>query len=298
VNARASERSRRFLEYYGSREGQLFLTQQVRWLAAAAFALLSIFNLTDLDREITQRFFDAAHGNFPLANDWWLKAVLHDAARVASAAGALAVLAITLVAWLVPRLLGAHSRRHELAFVSAAILLGAAVVATFKHYSAHACPWNIIDFGGLAPYRPLVSRYEGLLPIDGCFPAGHPLVGYAWLCVGFALHPGAPRAARTWTLAALLAGTVAGAVQVMRGAHFVSHVLWTAWAVWAIDLALLALYRLRGSATSGSRKCPVLAGQELCDTERQNHEEQRQPIIDGRPLESPRIGRFGKPETE
>jgi membrane-associated PAP2 superfamily phosphatase len=36
-------------------------------------------------------------------------------------------------------------------------------------------------------------------------------------------------------------------VQVARGAHFASHVLWTAWVAWAVTLALAAA-RSRSSA--------------------------------------------------
>jgi membrane-associated PAP2 superfamily phosphatase len=243
-------RSRGFLQHYASGEGRRFLTLQAWWLAATALALLGIFALGDLDREIARGFFDAARHEFPLADDWWLKTVLHDAARTASALAALAVLAVGGVAWLAPRLERTHSLRHELAFTAAAALLSAVLVATLKHFSAHACPWDLAEFGGTAPYHRLLSGPEALPPIEGCFPAAHPLVGYAWLCVGFALYPRAPRVALVSMGAALLTGTAAGAVQVMRGAHFLSHVLWTAWTVWALDVALLWLWRARAKLPS------------------------------------------------
>jgi membrane-associated PAP2 superfamily phosphatase len=250
-------RSRGFPQYYGSDEGRRFLTLQAWWLAAAALALIGIFALGDLDREIARRFFDAARREFPLANDWWLKTVLHDAIRTASALAALAVLVVAAVAWHLPRLERAHSVRHELAFTAAAALLSAAAVVTLKHFSAHACPWDLADFGGTVPYRGLLSGAEALPSIEGCLPAAHPLVGYAWLCVGFALYPGAPRVALISMGAALLAGTAAGAVQVMRGAHFPSHVLWTAWTVWAFDVGLLWLWRARAKSPFAARRMPA-----------------------------------------
>lgn len=249
-------RSRCFLQYYGSGEGRRFLRLQAWWLAAAALALLGIFTLSDLDREIARWFFDAARREFPLANDWWLKTVLHDAARTASALGAVTVLAVAAAAWLAPRIERTHSLRYELAFIAAAALLSAAVVGTLKHFSAHACPWDLADFGGTAPYHRLLSGPAALPSIEGCFPAAHPLVGYAWLCVGFALYPGAPRVALISMSAALLAGTAAGAVQVIRGAHFLSHVLWTAWTVWAFDVALLWLWRAREKIPSAAWPAP------------------------------------------
>ena len=44
--------------------------------------------------------------------------------------------------------------------------------------------------------------------------------------------------------AAQLVGFVAGAVQVARGAHFPSHVLWTAWIAWGVTLALTMVGRV------------------------------------------------------
>ena len=58
---------------------------------------------------------------------------------------------------------------------------------------------------------------------------------------------GEPRKARAVLCAAWIIGLAAGAVQVARGAHFVSHVLWTAWVAWAVTLALAAA---RGRASA------------------------------------------------
>lgn len=41
----------------------------------------------------------------------------------------------------------------------------------------------------------------------------------------------------------LALGTVMGAVQMMRGAHFLSHNLWTLWVVWAACFAIDVLIR-------------------------------------------------------
>jgi membrane-associated PAP2 superfamily phosphatase len=77
-----------------------------------------------------------------------------------------------------------------------------------------------------------------------CLPAGHPSAGFALFALYFALRESRPQAARVGLAAAWIVGTVAAAVQVARGAHFVSHALWTAWIAWAVNLALyLALRR-------------------------------------------------------
>ena len=239
-----------FLAYYRRNDGQRFLLRQILGLIGGAVALLALFGLTDLDRTVTRWFFDAARGTFPLTNDWWLKTLLHDAARTVTAVGALALLGVTGTAWLAPRLACVHARRHELAFVAAATFAAAAAVGMLKHFSTHTCPWAIVDFGGSVPYRHLFAVHGSLPPLDGCFPAGHPLVGYAWLCVGLVLYPASRRLAKICTRTMFLIGTALGFVQVLRGAHFVSHVLWSAWTSWAIAIALLMLWRGYGLRTA------------------------------------------------
>src|SRR6218665_451834 len=42
-----------------------------------------------------------------------------------------------------------------------------------------------------------------------------------------------PGVARWWLAGALLAGLVLGGAQQLRGAHFMSHTLWTGWLCWS-----------------------------------------------------------------
>jgi membrane-associated PAP2 superfamily phosphatase len=57
-----------------------------------------------------------------------------------------------------------------------------------------------------------------------------------------------PRVARGLLAAALLAGALFGGVQVLRGAHYLSHVLWSAWLC-----AALAVIAEAGWAQSARR---------------------------------------------
>jgi membrane-associated PAP2 superfamily phosphatase len=225
-------------EYYRSREGRDFLAQQTLLLVGSALALCAIFGDGRLDLAIARWFYDDALRAFPLSSRWLFKVVLHDAARTVSATAALALLALTAAAWAIPATC-LRAYRQELLFAAAAALAAAAIVGVLKHFSNHACPWDLAWFGGTATYRPLLSTLAAEPGIRGCFPAAHPLSGYAWLAAGLSLYPLAPRTARRWWSVALGLGTLLGAVQVVRGAHFPSHVLWSAWVVWAVDIAAL-----------------------------------------------------------
>lgn len=210
-------------------------------LAASAIALTLSLGDGRLDLTIARWFFDDVRRIFPLTNDWLLKTVLHDAARTISAVAALTLLGITITSLVTPRLRAVRAHRGALLYTSIATVATAAIVGALKHFSSHACPWDLAMFGGSAVYHPLLGAHAAAPNVAGCFPAAHPLAGYAWLAVGFALYPIARRRAWQAWAAAFAFGTLFGAVQIARGAHFLSHVLWSAWVVWGVNVALLGL---------------------------------------------------------
>jgi len=135
------------------------------------------------------------------------------------------------------------------------------VVSSLKSLSATSCPWDLAEFGGVARY----ASHWALGMVDGgggrCFPAGHASAGFAFVGGYFALRRRQPRAARLWLAASLAAGLVLGGAQQVRGAHFMSHTLWTGWLCWTTgwlcDLAAGALRRR--FAVAGSPLPPVPA---------------------------------------
>jgi membrane-associated PAP2 superfamily phosphatase len=54
----------------------------------------------------------------------------------------------------------------------------------------------------------------------------------------FAFMHSQPDLARNLLQIGVVMGVLMGMVQVMRGAHFLSHVLWSGWLVWAVLLML------------------------------------------------------------
>lgn len=246
-----------FLDFYRSRDGRRVLLYQAVALAAGAVALSLSLGDGHLDLTIARWFFNDARRLFPLTNDWLLKTVLHDAARTISVVAALALLGLAVTSRLAPKARGVRAHRDALLFASIATVVAVAVVGALKHFSSHACPWDLAIFGGSAAYHPLLSVHARAQGIDGCFPAAHPLSGYAWLAVGFALYPSARGRAWSAWAAAFALGTLFGAVQIARGAHFLSHVLWSAWVVWAVNLGLLgSLSLLRGARTQAAERTP------------------------------------------
>lgn len=119
-------------------------------------------------------------------------------------------------------------------------LASAAAVAWLKSASTTSCPWDLAEFGGLAHYVPHWDWWAQDGGSGHCFPAGHASSGFAFIGAWFAFRP-CPPAARRWACGALAAGLVLGLAQQVRGAHFMSHTLWSGWVcwvvAWVIDLA-------------------------------------------------------------
>jgi len=67
-----------------------------------------------------------------------------------------------------------------------------------------------------------------------CFPAAHASSGYALVALYFVFRERSTVLARAGLWIGILCGVVFGAAQQARGAHFVSHDLWSAFIVWVI----------------------------------------------------------------
>lgn len=171
--------------------------------------------------------FGSATG-FPMRDQWFFVQVLHEGAR---RLGWLLVLLLTLSVWW-PRGFLRQLDASERLQMAVSALLSLAVISIVKNLSATSCPWDLAQFGGVARH---VSHWA-LGVLDGgsgrCFPAGHASAGFAFLGGYFALRRSAPVAARWWLAGSLLAGLVLGGAQQVRGAHFMSHTLWTGWLCW------------------------------------------------------------------
>ena len=179
-------------------------------LAACALLILAA---SRFDGALIAPFYDPAGRGFPLRDAWVLAVPGHTGLKW-----------LMVSFWLLCVASGGALRRGA---VYMAVI--AAVVVALKYYSPVSCPWDLLEFGGRDP------------DTGRCLPAAHPVSGFALFGLYLALRGEHPRAARYALAAAWIIGLLAGAVQVARGAHFPSHVLWTAWLAWAVTLALEAI---------------------------------------------------------
>jgi membrane-associated PAP2 superfamily phosphatase len=211
-------------------------------VSLTVLAVIVVWDACGLDL-VSARLFGSGRG-FPLRDHWLLTHVLHDGGRHLAW---LLALALCLAVWWPLGVLRRIDRSQRLQLAITA-LIASATVAALKAGSGTSCPWDLQPFGGVAQH---LSHWQGWVEADGgsghCFPAGHASSGFAFVGGWFAFRA-QPRVARVWLAASLVGGLLFGLAQQARGAHFMSHTLWTAWICWAVAWAIDALWRRREPA--------------------------------------------------
>ncbi|MES2322349.1 MAG: phosphatase PAP2 family protein [Pseudomonadota bacterium] len=212
------------------------------WLALALAAVFITWlgNATDIDLALADAAYDARLGVFPWRHAWLTEVFSHVLLkRALTGLGLLFIAAVALD--MVKRQPWRHLRRKQLRVVAASAVLVPAAVALLKQFSSSHCPWDIDRYGGAEPYVRLLES----LPVDvlpgNCMPAGH-ASSAMWLMSLAVFHlPARPRAAAGVFALCLGAGLAVGWMQQLRGAHFLTHTLWTGWIACAIVLALISV---------------------------------------------------------
>ncbi|MFL6620356.1 MAG: phosphatase PAP2 family protein, partial [Povalibacter sp.] len=177
----------------------------------------------------------------PSAHSWigagviWVEALIHSGGRLLIGV----LLSASLCIWMVARLNPQISElRRPATYFSLSVILSIGCIALLKLLTNVHCPWSLEVFGGHYPYIELFSPRPQALKTGQCFPAAHASCGYALLALFFVFRERSRRLARTGIVVAILAGLLFGISQQSRGAHFLSHDVWSAFIVWAIAASL------------------------------------------------------------
>ncbi|HBH37070.1 MAG TPA: PAP2 family protein [Curvibacter sp.] len=176
---------------------------------------------------------------FPWRDNWLTYDLLHEGGRLLAALGVLALLLYALLPRR-PQAGAVHAPRWR-AF--GAVLLNLGAVPALKRNSLTSCPWDLAEFGGSARYVPHWDWGVLDLGPGHCFPSGHAVAGFAFIALYFVWRSHRPAWARRALWLALAVGLTLGLSQVLRGAHYVSHVAWSAWLCWTLSAAASALSR-------------------------------------------------------
>ncbi|GAB6875094.1 phosphatase PAP2 family protein [Halomonas shantousis] len=197
--------------------------------------LLDTFNV---DFRVADQLYHLQHDSWSLKDNFITQQLIHQGGRDLSA-----VLGVVTLAGIVlshcRRELASWRRPMTYLFASAALsMLG---VSFLKHTISMECPWDLARYGGSAPFIGLFEPRPPAMSDTACFPAGHASAGYAWIALYFFF-------AATWARwrwaglgVGLAMGLTFGVAQQLRGAHFLSHDLWTLMVCWTTSFALAHL---------------------------------------------------------
>ena len=180
-------------------------------------------------------FFDESRSRWIGATSWWTNELIHrDGAWLMRSIATLA-LALWIATWLRPQW---RALRRPSLYFFVSVVLSVGVVGLLKTLTNVDCPRDLSEFGGSFPFIHLFEpRPEGLRHAR-CFPAAHASSGYALLALYFVLRERSRRAALFGLASGLGLGLVFGIAQQARGAHFISHDVWSAMIVWTVSLSL------------------------------------------------------------
>ena len=215
-----------------------FWWQYTRGPLAVFILVATVFATTPIDPRIAHAlFFDNLHQRWIGADSWWTNEFVHTGGQWLLRSAVAAAIALWTATFFKP---GLARLRRPAAYFVIAVVLSISIVGLLKLVTNVNCPWALADFGGTQPYVHLFSHRPALMHTGHCFPAAHSSSGYALIAFYFVFREHNRRLATASVVATVLAGLIFGLAQQSRGAHFVSHDIWSAFLVWSISLSLYA----------------------------------------------------------
>lgn len=193
--------------------------------------VLAVMAWGGVDERVTDYYFDAGARTFPWRANWWTDRVMHRAGRDLVIVVGLASIGMAV---------GGRRPQSRQAgrMVALALILCTSLIAGLKASVNTNCPWSYTRWGGHVKPGSETSLFA-LGGHDKAWPAGHAAGGFALVVLWFVGRRRSSAHAWAGLAVGVGAGSLLGFSQVMRGAHFLSHNVWTfaiCWAVsWGID---------------------------------------------------------------
>ncbi len=208
-------------------------------LALSALSILWLGNYTDIDVRLADLFYDRTAHAFPWRDAWLTERFSHGIVKQLLIVLAAVPVCLVLGEMLLRRRFLGAWWRPRLRFVALCAAAIPTVTSLLKQASTSHCPWDLERYGGSQAYLRLLDHVPRLAEAGKCLPAGHASSALWLVAIGVFWLPHRPRAALAASAAGLASGLALGWLQQMRGAHFLTHTLWSAWI--AVMLALVLL---------------------------------------------------------
>lgn len=218
----------------------------VDWgLILSAVLILWIGNYTNVDLALADAMFDRASGTFPWHHAWLAERFNHDILKTILQVAGVMVVALAVWDWVRPRPYLDAARRTGLRVLALSAILVPAAISVLKHFSDSHCPWDLQRYGGCAPYVRLLEMVPAGVSPGRCMPGGHASSALWLVALAVFWLPHRPRMAAAVGGLMLAFGLAVGWMQQLRGAHFLTHTLWS---MWVAVLIVNVLYRTLGPA--------------------------------------------------
>lgn len=243
-------------------------------LAAIVFML---FDLTQLDRLISNMLLDPVTGEFPYLHDQFFEKITHKWTRILPNWTGEAAIIGSLLSFIWPRLAGvSHTapvrflekariapvlrfttqHRRDFLFVVVAFALCTTVIHYLKSHTSVYCPVETTLYGGQQLHVEWYQNFSlwGKAGDGRCWPGGHASSGFTLMALYFvALRHRWPHA-RKLLVAILLIGFVYGTTRVLQGWHYMSHTFWAGIFVWLTTWLTAMLFYGRAALQAPARR--------------------------------------------
>ena len=206
---------------------------------AAAIVILFAAEHSSFDLWLADGWYRLEGGHWAWRSHWLTSDLIHHHGKVLLKAFGLMLIVLLAASTRSRRL---NPWRWPAAYLLTCMALLPALIATLKRFSPVPCPWDLARYGGDLPYLHTFDYPLSAATAGHCFPAGHASGGFALIALYFAVLPYVRRPA-LMLIPGLATGVVFALGQQARGAHFVSHDLWTLSLCWFGALALFVLFR-------------------------------------------------------
>lgn len=212
--------------------------------------MLFLYPLSPLDSWLIAPFYDTQQLAFPLKNDWFIETVMHLWLKYFVIAISLVFLGLFLLGYVKKNPVWIKQNQRVFIWTFISMIACTTLISILKHMSNHSCPWDLAIYGGIQPHLTLFQSLPIGAKAGHCFPGGHASAGFSIMAIYFGFRDSKPVLAQTALWVGVIAGLVMGWGQMMRGAHFMSHNIWTGLIVWLFLLTLYLLWSPQASKRS------------------------------------------------
>jgi membrane-associated PAP2 superfamily phosphatase len=215
------------------------------------FAVIAtLLELSAIDLWVADWIYHWSGGIWHWRDAWLTAELIHQDGRALVGLMVVVLLVVTVVSFPLAPL---QPYRRGLIYVLCSALVSGLLINVLKRLTHVDCPWDLQRYGGAYEYsRTFVHVFAPHLRVtEGgeCFPAGHASAGYSWFGLYFLARHYWPAWRYQVLATVLLLGLVFGLGQQLRGAHFLSHDLWTLGLCW-FTATLLAFVFLPASTST------------------------------------------------